>query len=95
MIAEQRISKGSARSAIAETLRARFAESGVPESSEETQEGFYFAIEDDDEVVVHYNAVERRAPTAWFDCCLHLSQNGYAVTLFLSPRTATVAVRSD
>jgi hypothetical protein len=80
---------------IAETLRARFAESGVPESLEETQEGFYFAIEDDGEVLVHYNAVEGSAQIPWFDCCLHLSRNGYAVTLFLSPRTATLAVRSD
>ena len=61
MIAEQRISKGSARSAIAETLRTKFAERGVPESLDEAGEGFYFAIEDDDEILVHYNAVENCA----------------------------------
>jgi hypothetical protein len=95
MIADRRNPKESAGSALAETLRAAFAESGVPESLDEIQEGYYFAIEDDDEVLVHYNAAQNRAGTSWFDCCLHLSQNGYTVSLFLSPRTAALAVRSE
>jgi hypothetical protein len=87
---------------VIETLRATFARQGIHESHSDAQEGFYFAAGGHGEVSlqyneIHYDGVTRlnRNETALLMCCHELARHGFTFTLFMSPRTAALHVRSD
>jgi len=87
--------------AVIETLRATFARQGIHESRSDAQEGYYFVVGAPGEVSLQYNEIDdgatplRRNGTALLKCCHELARHGFAFTLFMSPRTATLHVRSD
>jgi hypothetical protein len=92
--------------ALLETLRAAFVRAGARESRSEAQDGFFFVDGEPGTVCLEYSASEREGPVsriavlrrrdvAVLNCCAELARNGYAFTLFLSPRTLALTVRSN
>jgi hypothetical protein len=97
---------GDRTAVLVETLRTAFVRAGVRESHSEAQEGFFVSAGASGEVCLEYNEVERegrpagaalvrRRDVAVLNCCDELARHGYAFTLFLSPRTLSLTVRTD
>jgi len=94
------------RTALVEMLRTALVRAGARESRSDTQDGFYFVDGEPGTVCMEYSEPERDGPlsraalvrrrdVAVLNCCAELARHGYAFSLFLSPRTLTLTVRTD
>jgi hypothetical protein len=94
------------RGEAAAALREIFAREDMRESCSAEQEGMFFSFEGHDEVALQYNIPEhervapaatsiRKAKDDLVRCCSILAEQGFPVTLIVSPRTLALFVRFD
>lgn len=91
---------------LVETLRAALVCAGARESRSAGQDGLYFVGDGDGTVCLEYcepdrkgslppAALLRRRDVAVLHCCPELARLGHPFTLFVSPHTLSLTVRTD